>query len=553
MKKYWWHDAIVYQIYPKSFMDSNGDGCGDIRGIISKLDYLADLGINTIWLCPFYPSPLADQGYDISDYYGVDPRFGTIEDIDDLFKESKKRDIKVILDLVANHCSDEHEWFIKALKDPTGTYGEYFYLEKGKNTPTNMRSYFGNSVWDKLGDTDFFYLHFFHKKQPDLNWENEELRNEIYKNIKWWLNRGAAGFRVDAITNIKKKLPFKSYPADRADGTCSIDAMMKEVTGIEEFLTELRDKGFGGKDVFTVGEVFDTGTGGIDSWIGENGYFSSIFDFGGVAFDGGKYWFERRKITPEHYKETVFNAQKESFKNNVLFSNVIENHDCPRSPNFFLKQGHINNYSKKALAGIYFLLRGIPFIYQGQEIGMENTSFNSPSDFLDCAAEGEYQRAVADGVLPKKAFEVASSMTRDNARTPMQWTDEINAGFSSGTPWINVNANFKEINTKNQLGDKESLYYFYKKLIDLRKNAEYNETLVYGETVPFLPELTDFFAYFRVGEPTLLIAANFTDSSKEVPFNVKYNFKILINNYNEFEFNKDKAMFLPYQIIVAEV
>ena len=274
MKKKWWHDKVAYQIYPKSFLDTNGDGIGDLRGIISKLDYLKDLGVDIIWLSPIFASPFADQGYDISDYYNIDPRFGTMEDMDELIKKAKERGMYILMDLVVNHCSDEHEWFKKACEDPNGKYGKYFYIEDVKDgkVPTNWRSYFGGSVWDKLpGHEDKYYMHVFHKKQPDLNGENEEVREEIYKMVKWWMDKGLGGFRIDAIINIKKALPLTSYEPDRDDGMCSTHVMLKHASGVGEFLTELRDRCFKPYDAFTVGEVFDAKEEELLDFISENG------------------------------------------------------------------------------------------------------------------------------------------------------------------------------------------------------------------------------------------------------------------------------------------
>ena len=277
-KKKWWQDKIAYQIYPKSFYDTNGDGIGDLPGIIEKLDYLKELGVDIVWLSPCYRSPLADQGYDISDYYDIDPRFGTMEDMDRLIAEAKKRDMYIVMDLVVNHCSDEHEWFKKACKDPYGKYGRFFYLrdkEDGK-LPTNWRSYFGGPVWEDLPGTNKQYLHVFHKKQPDLNWENPELREEVYKNINWWLDKGLGGFRIDAIINIKKALPMHDYEPDREDGLCSINKMLEEASGIGEFLGEMRDRTFKPHDAFSVGEVFNAKDEELPDFIGNNGYFSSV-------------------------------------------------------------------------------------------------------------------------------------------------------------------------------------------------------------------------------------------------------------------------------------
>jgi len=377
MTKKWWHDKVAYQIYPKSFYDSNGDGIGDLKGIIQKLDYLQDLGIDIIWLSPCYKSPLADEGYDISDYYSIDPRFGTMEDMEQLIAEAKKRSMYILMDLVVNHCSDEHEWFQKACEDPDGEYGSFFYLrdkEEGK-LPTNWRSYFGGPVWDDLPGTDKQYLHVFHKKQPDLNWENPKLRAEVYKNINWWLDKGLGGFRIDAIMNIKKALPLHDYEPDRDDGLSNIADMLAEAHGIGEFLSEMRDQTFKKYDAFTVGEVFNEKPEEIPDFIGENGYFSSMFDFNEAIFGASENGcFDSKPITPDDYKRCCFEAQ-ERIGTIGFLCNIIENHDEPRGVSRYIPEGECCPQSKKMLAALNFMLRGLPFIYQGQELGMENTHF----------------------------------------------------------------------------------------------------------------------------------------------------------------------------------
>ena len=313
MEKKWWHNKIAYQIYPKSFYDSNQDGIGDLPGITAKLDYLKDLGVDILWISPVYVSPLADQGYDIADYQKIDPRFGTMEDMDRLLKEAKARHMYVLMDLVVNHCSDEHTWFRKACQDPEGPYGKYFYMRKSRDgsLPTNWRSYFGGPAWERVGDTDWYYLHLFHKKQPDLNWENPELREEIYRMMNWWLDKGLDGFRVDAIINIKKPQPLVSYPADRADGLCDLGVVLDHAEGIGEFLEEMRDRTFKPHDSFSVGEVFNMKDSMLKPFMGENGYFSSIFDFSQMELGKTiKGWYDCKVPEPEDYKKCCFASQK---------------------------------------------------------------------------------------------------------------------------------------------------------------------------------------------------------------------------------------------------
>ncbi|MBR2766039.1 MAG: alpha-glucosidase [Blautia sp.] len=536
MKKQWWHTKTAYQIYPKSFYDSNGDGIGDLQGIISKLDYLKYLGIDIIWLSPIYISPLADQGYDIADYYDIDPRFGTMEDMDQLLREAKKRDMYVLMDLVVNHCSDEHIWFKKACEDPDGRYGKYFYIETvkpGEKLPCNWRSYFGGPVWEKLpGHEDKYYLHVFHKKQPDLNWENPLLREEVYKMVNWWLDRGLAGFRIDAIINIKKALPFKDYPADREDGLARIDQMLHEAKGVGVFLGELRDRCFAPHKAFTVGEVFNEKPEELPDFIGDNGYFSSMFDFEETVFgsspDG---WHKNLDITPDDYRDCVFRTQKK-IGDIAFISNIIENHDEPRGVSRYLPEGQRDDASKKLLATVYFLVKGLPWIYQGQELGMENTSFAGIEEVDDIASVNAYQVSLSQGVSVEEALGFVGKYSRDNARTPFQWSAEANAGFTEGIPWLKLNPNYTSINLADQQEDPDSVFNYYRALIALRKNPEYCDTLVYGDFEPFLEDSHDLMAYYRSNRESgqrILVLGNFSTSSRSIPLSFTVQ-KILLNN-----------------------
>ena len=556
MKKKWWHDKVAYQIYPKSFLDTNGDGIGDLRGIISKLDYLKDLGVDIIWLSPIFASPFADQGYDISDYYNIDPRFGTMEDMDELIKKAKERGMYILMDLVVNHCSDEHEWFKKACEDPNGKYGKYFYIEDVKDgkVPTNWRSYFGGSVWDKLpGHEDKYYMHVFHKKQPDLNWENEEVREEIYKMVKWWMDKGLGGFRIDAIINIKKALPLTSYEPDRDDGMCSTHVMLKHASGVGEFLTELRDRCFKPYDAFTVGEVFDAKEEELLDFISENGYFSSMFDFStellGQSPDG---WYKYRQPSAKEYINAIFNSQKR-VKDIALLSNIIENHDEPRGVSHYIPKDEINDKSKKLLALINIMVKGIPFIYQGQEIGMENTVFNSIDDVDDISTLDQYSIALQAGLSKEEALNAVAKHSRDNARTPMPWNSTDNAGFTTGNPWLKINPSYKEINVEENLKDEKSIFNFYKELIHLRKSDKYKDSLSYGSFDRVDVNDEYLMAFTRVGEVSkVLVLANFQNKEAVVDIDLDVK-KILINNYDSLEV-KDRTFSLkPYQALVVEV
>ena len=534
MKKEWWQEKVAYQIYPKSFKDTKGNGIGDIKGIIEKLDYLKELGIDIIWISPCFLSPLADQGYDIADYYKIDPRFGSNEDMEELISEAKKRDMYILLDLVVNHCSDEHEWFRKAVADPKGPFAKYFYFEEGVDghEPNNWRSYFGGSVWEKVeGTENTYYLHLFHKKQPDLNWENPELREEIYKMINWWLDKGIAGFRIDAILNIKKVFPLRGhdFPVDRDDGMSNCTRMITEAEGIGDFLGEMRDRCFKPHHAFSVGEVFNETEAQIPEFIGENGYFSSMFDFRAHSSARSELgWYDAGIVTPNMYRDACFLTQK--LVNPVGFiSTIIENHDEPRGVSFYIPKEDLSEKAKKFLATMQMLQRGLPFIYQGQEIGMENVVLTSIREVDDISTLDEYEVCLREGFSEEEALRIVNRYSRDNARTPVQWDRSKNAGFTTGTPWLPLNPNYKKINVAQQEKDPESVLSYYKKLTALRKNPEYKETMVYGDFVPFMAEEDRLMAFYRKGEKTLLILGNYRKEERELelPAPVK---KLVLSN-----------------------
>lgn len=556
MKKQWWHEKTAYQIYPKSFYDTNGDGIGDLRGIIEKLDYLKELGVDIIWISPCYCSPLADQGYDISDYYNIDPRFGTMDDMDELLCEAKKRDMYIVMDLVVNHCSDEHIWFQKACQDPDGPYGKYFYIETcpdGK-LPCNWRSYFGGSIWEKLpGHEDKYYLHLFHKKQPDLNWENKEVREEIYQMINWWLEKGVAGFRIDAIINIKKVLPFKDYPADRDDGLCSVNHMLEEAKGVQVFLHEMADRTFKPHHAFTVGEVFNEKESELPDFIGDEGCFSTMFDFRETIWGASeKGWYDCKQITPDDYRDCCFESQKRIGTIGFL-SNIIENHDEPRGVSRYIPEGEQNDTSKKLLGTVSFFLRGLPFLYQGQELGMENVSFSSIDQVDDISTLDEYQVALSAGLSKEEALKAVNRFSRDNARTPFQWDSSAHAGFTKGTPWLLVNPNYTRINAKAQMDDPDSIFHYYQKMIALRKHPAYQETLVYGDFIPLWENRHNLMAYYRKSESqTLLIAGNFQKEPQTVVLDAVPK-QVLLNNLSSFQLEEQTLTLDGYQAVILEL
>lgn len=558
MTKKWWHGKVAYQIYPKSFNDTTGSGIGDLKGITEKLDYLKELGVDIIWISPCYCSPFADQGYDISDYYNIDPVFGNMDDMDELLAQAKKRDMYILMDLVVNHCSDEHEWFKKALADPDGEYGKYFYIEEGKDgkEPNNWRSYFGGSAWEKIPGTNKYYLHLFHKKQPDLNWENPKVREEIYTMINWWLDKGLAGFRIDAIINIKKALPIIDYcySPDREDGYVEPHRMLEDAVGVGDFLTELKNETFAKHDAFTVGEVFDEREEDIPLFIGDDGYFSSMFDFNETIFGKSRNgWYDSKPITPDDYKRCCFETQ-ERLGDIGMISTIIENHDEPRGVSHYIPADELSETAKKFLGTMQFMLRGLPFIYQGQEIGMENVNFTSMDQIDDISTRDQYKVAIEAGLSPEEAFAIVKHYSRDNSRTPFQWDTSENAGFTTGKPWLMVNPDYKRINVASQINDPNSVLSYYKKLTALRKNPEYSETVVYGKTVPYLPEIERLMAFKRVGDnQTLLVLGNFSTEPQTVKLPSKCK-KVVLNNVENVEFVSDTEIKLEgYQAVVIEI
>lgn len=554
MTKKWWHDKVAYQIYPKSFFDTNGDGIGDLKGVISKLDYLKELGVDIIWLSPIYQSPFVDQGYDISDYYRIDETFGTMEDFDTLLAEAKKRNMYIVMDLVINHCSDQHQWFQKALKDPEGEYGDYFYFRKGTNgnPPSNYRSYFGGSAWEKVPGTDYYYLHMFAKEQPDLNWNNPKLLNELYTMINWWLEKGVAGFRIDAIINIKKDLSFQSFPPDGPDGLASVWRMVESVNGVGDLLEDLKKNTFEKYQAFTVAEVFNMKKDELIEFVGENGHFSTMFDFSAHSLSFGEHgWYDSNPIQFEDFRKVLFHSQLECQDVGFL-ANIIENHDEPRGVNRYLPDYAQNQDGTKMLGTISVLLRGLPFLYQGQEIGMQNCPIDSIEDYNDINTHGEYKMALDAGFTEEDALQVCYINSRDNARTPMQWDDTVNGGFTSGKPWLKVNPNYKELNVKTELGDENSVLSYYKKLIALRKSENYKEVFTYGTFVPIFENEPDIFAYERrLDNQSVIVLANFGKEAKTLILNQIADRPDLLTNQPDVQIADNQITLKSCQVIVA--
>ena len=548
----WWKRAVVYQIYPKSFQDSNGDGIGDLRGIIQRLDYIKRLGVNVIWLCPVYCSPMDDGGYDISDYYHIDPMFGTDEDMEELIGKAGEKGIKILMDLVVNHTSDEHEWFQRALKEPDGRYGNFYIFKETEdgNPPNNWRSYFGDSAWTRIEGTNRFYLHAFSEKQPDLNWENGELRDEIYRMVNYWLDKGLGGFRIDAICNIKKRMEYGVFQPDGEDGLRYIGDWILNQPGIEVFLRELSERTFKPHDSMTVAEA-DVPEKLLNQFIGRDGFFSMVFDFSYTDIDvpdTGE-WFHPRRFTVEELRDSLFRSQK-MVQERGWGAVYLENHDQNRSVNKYIPDGDIHFYSKTMLASLFMFLRGTPFIYQGQELGMENIRMDSLEQYDDIATKGQYERALKFGISPEEAFEIVVKRSRDNSRTPMQWNGGKNGGFSSGRAWLRVNDNFKRINAEEQEGCEQSVLGFYRKLIWLRMNSRYGSVIVEGKFVPYYTEDVCVIAYLRIlGERELLVIHNF--QSKNGRIRIPEGFvKRVVGNREETDVRDRMYDLRPYECVV---
>lgn len=493
MQKKWWKEAVAYQVYPRSFNDSNGDGIGDINGVIDKLDYIKELGIDVIWMSPIYQSPNDDNGYDISDYQAIMEDFGTMEDFDRLLEAVHEKEMKIIMDLVINHTSDEHPWFIESRSSKDNPYRDYYIWHEGKEgkEPNNWESIFGGSAWQFDAETKEYYMHVFSTKQPDLNWENEVVRNELYKMINWWLDKGIDGFRVDAISHIKKVAGYPDLPnPTNKKYVPSFDGHMNR-PGIDKFLRELADQTFNRYDIMTVGEANGVKIEDADQWVGErDGYFDMIFQFEHLGLwsrsaDGG--------LDLDSLRQTLTKWQNGLHGKgwNALF---LENHDQPRSVSTWGNDETYWSESAKCLATMFFFMQGTPFIYQGQEIGMTNVQYDSIDDYNDVAIKNLYYNELEEGKTHEEIMQVIWKTGRDNSRTPMQWNDSKNAGFSDGEPWLKVNPNYKKINVESQLEDCNSIYHYYKKMISLRK--EY-DVFVYGDYHLLLSNHKHVYAYGR--------------------------------------------------------
>lgn len=530
MNKKWWKEAVAYQIYPRSFKDSNDDGIGDIEGIISKLDYLKNLGVDIIWICPMYKSPNDDNGYDISDYKAIMDEFGTMKDFDKLLQKVHEKGMKLIIDLVINHTSDEHKWFIESRSSKDNPKRDFYIWRDGKNgkEPNNWESIFKGSAWKYDKNTDQYFLHLFSKKQPDLNWKNEDVRKELYKMINWWLDKGIDGFRVDAISHIKKEDGLKDMPnPKKLEYVPSFDKHMN-VEGIQKYLKELKENTFDKYDIITVGEANGVNINEAPQWVGEkDGKFNMIFQFEHLDL-----WDVDREeqSTVKKLKEVLSKWQEglEGVGWNALF---IENHDIQRVVSTLGDDKNFWEESSKALALMYFMQKGTPFIYQGQEIGMTNVKFEDIQDYNDIKTINIYKEKIKKGIPKEEALKYVWETSRDNSRTPMQWDTTENAGFSKEKPWMKVNPNYVNINVREQENNLDSILNFYKKIIKIKKK---NEALVYGKYNLILEYHEQIYAYTRILEhEKFIVIANLTNKKAKYIYNKeKLNYKeLIISNY----------------------
>lgn len=541
MERQWWHSSVVYQIYPRSFNDSNGDGIGDINGIREKLDYLKELGIDVIWLSPVYKSPNDDNGYDISDYCDIMDEFGSMEDMDNLLKEANERGIKILMDLVVNHTSDEHKWFIEAKKSKDNEYRDYYIWRDAVDghEPNDLGSTFSGSAWQYDETTNQYYLHLFSKKQPDLNWENEKVRNEVYKMMNFWVDKGIGGFRMDVIDLIGK------VPDERITGNGP---------KLHEYLQEMNKAALEGKNLLTVGETWGATPEVAKLYSNpERNELSMVFQFEHIGLDQveGKEKWDLKPLNLLDLKNILSKWQTELEGQgwNSLFWN---NHDLPRIVSRWGNDKEYRVLSAKMLATLLHGMKGTPYIYQGEELGMTNVRFESIDEYNDIESLNMYKDRISKGYTHDEIMESIYVKGRDNARTPMQWNDSENAGFTTGTPWLAINKNYNEINAKQCLEDENSIFHHYRKLINIRKN---NDTIIYGDYTLLCPEDKNIFAYTReLNGDKILVICNFYD--KEVAFDFDDNFdssEILLSNYEDSSLLTAKLNLRPYEAIMFRV
>ena len=536
MKKAWWKEAVVYQIYPRSFMDTKGDGFGDLNGITMKLDYLKELGVDVLWLSPIFESPDDDNGYDISDYRNIMSKMGTMSDFDTLLEEAHKRELKIILDLVVNHSSDEHKWFVESRKSVDNPFRDYYYWYKDK--PSNWISFFGGDAWEYDGQTDEYYLHLFSKKQPDLNWENPKVREEIYDMMHFWFKKGVDGFRMDVIPMISKYLDFPDI--DRNDFMGAINEVYTNGPRVHEFLKEMNEKVLSNYDVLSMGEAIGVNPDQGLLYTGEQRKeLQMIYHFELMALDWGKGGkFDPKTFQLTEFKE-VFRRWHNTMGKTGWITLFLDNHDFPRMVSRFGNDKKYREESAKLLCTLLLTLRGTPCIYQGSEIGMTNVQFPKLSEYKDIEIKNKIAEYKREGKDLDQLEKVIHQIARDNARTPMQWNDKQHGGFSeSDSTWINSNPNYSTINVESALKDKDSIWYYYQKMLQLRKE---HKTLVYGDYEEYMMESESVFLYKRWDEDgCYFILLNFTDQQQSITsIEMLDRAELLISNYEDQHLNEN--------------
>ena len=555
MKKVWWKEAVVYQIYPRSFMDGNGDGIGDIKGITSRLDYLKELGVDVLWLSPIYKSPNDDNGYDISDYQAIMDEFGTMEDFDRMLATAHEKGIKIMMDLVVNHTSDEHKWFIESRKSTDNPYRDYYIWRPAKedgSLPNNWGSCFSGPAWEYDKTTDMYFLHLFSKKQPDLNWDNPAVRQDVFDMMNWWLKKGVDGFRMDVISLISKEpgLPDKE-PGINGYATFNVSANGPHV---HEYLQEMRQKALNNADTITVGECSGVTLEEAKKYArSDEKELNMVFQFEHMDVDSdekaGKW--TTRKMDLRNLKKILTRWQK-GLQDIAWNSLYWENHDQPRSVSRFGNDSdEYREISAKMLATCIHMMQGTPYVYQGEELGMTNCPFNTLDNFRDLESINAFHELTEQGKMTEEDMMAAIGYKgRDNARTPMQWDDSAYAGFSTTNPWIMVNPNYTKINAKDQVNREDSVFKYYQKLIKLRHESE---LIVYGTYDLILDDDKDIYAYIRtLGDEKLTVYCNFSENTREVELPEEFvNKKVLISNYSDAKANQ-KITLRPYEAIVIQ-
>lgn len=514
----WWQKTNVYQVYPKSFLDTTGSGTGDIKGVTAKLDYLKTLGVGAIWLTPVYPSPMVDNGYDIADFTGIDPSYGNMADMEKLIAEGRKRNICIVMDLVYNHSSDKHPWFIDSASSRDSVHADWYIWRDAKpdgSAPTNWRSIFGGSAWTWCEARQQYYLHTFAEAQPDLNWENPQVRQALYDAANFWLDKGVGGFRIDAIVYIKKPIAFVDGEPDSDDGMVNIHSMIANTAGILDYLHEFKEKVFKGHDIFTVAEANGVAPEDLDKWVGEKGVFDMLFEFSHVnlEFPDGELWSHATGYTPQiipGLKQALTASQQATAKNG-WYPVFFENHDQPRCTAHYFPADADRKLAAKAVAAVLMSLRGTPFIYEGQELGFNNVAWNNIDEYNDISSQGQYLLALEEGRSQAEAMALVHRYSRDNARTPMQWTKDKNAGFSTGEPWLPVHEDYAWQCVESEAQDADSVLSYYRQLASLRQTGEAAGVLQQGTYTELLREDPSILAFKRhFGCRTVYTLVNFT-------------------------------------------